>query len=70
MMSGVIVKAGVKIQSREIFYNVVVQVVLIYGSEIWAITDAMMKVLEGFHHHIAIRITWKDERKFRAEGWE
>ena len=47
-----------------------VQAVLIYGSEIWVITDAMMKVLEGFHHHIDRKITGNTERRFGAEGWE
>ena len=37
-------------------YKLVVQVVLLYGSEIWVVTDAMMTVLEGFHIKTVERI--------------
>ena len=40
-----------------------------YGSESWVITDLMMKVLEGFHHHVYHRIVGKMARSVRAEGW-
>ena len=43
---------------------------LLYGSESWVVTDAMMKVLEGFHHRIDRRITGKTARCVREEGWE
>ena len=35
----------------------VVQLVLLYGSESWVVTGDMLKVLEGFHHGVAQRIT-------------
>ena len=54
MVPGDLVKAGKTVRAREVFYKSVVQAVLICGSEIWFITDAMMKVMEVFHH----RITW------------
>ena len=38
-------------------YKAVVQAVLLYGSEIWVVTDVMMTVLDVFHHMIAIWIT-------------
>ena len=45
MVLGVLVKTGGTVRSRAIIYKGVVQVVLIYGREIWVITDSIMKVL-------------------------
>ena len=70
MVSGVLSKAGVTVQVMAMFYKEVVQVVMLYGSEIWVITDVMMKVLEGFHHRIDKRIMGKTVRKVGAEVWE
>jgi len=39
------------------FYKAVVQVVLLYGCESWNITSAMLRVLRGFHHRVARRLT-------------
>ena len=36
---------GALFKARDMMYKVVVQVVLLYGSEIWVVTDAIMKVL-------------------------
>ena len=35
----------------------IIQSVLLYGSETWAVTPQMLKILDSFHHHIARRIT-------------
>ena len=59
MVSGMLVKAGVTVCSMMIFYKEVVQAVQLYWSESWVIMDYMMKVMEGFHHHIAWRILGK-----------
>ena len=45
MVLGVPAKAGMTVQVRAVLYNSVVQLVLIYGSKIWVVTDVMMKVL-------------------------
>ena len=50
---GVIVRVGT------MMYNAVVHTVLLYGSKIWVIMEAMMKVLEALHHQIDSRITGK-----------
>ena len=34
-------------------YKSVVQMVLIYGSDSLLMMDAILKVLEGFHHRVA-----------------
>ena len=57
MVLGMLLKAEATVRAREMFYKAVVQVVLIYGSEIRFITNFMMKVLEGFHHRIYQSIT-------------
>ena len=51
-------------------YKVVVQVVLLYGSEIWVATDAMMTLLEGFHHRIAIHVLGMTLNKFDSGEWD
>ena len=45
MLAKVLGKTGAPIKARAMVYKVVVQVVLLYGSEIWVVTDAIMKVL-------------------------
>ena len=50
-------KTGAPTKAREMMQKAAVQVVIMYGSEIWVITDTMMTVMEGFHNSIARRIT-------------
>ena len=38
-------------------YKAVFQSVILYGSEIWVVTGAMLKFLEGFHHRSSRCIT-------------
>ena len=38
------------------FYKAIVQSVLLYGSETWVLSPAVMARLEGFHIHAAYRI--------------
>ena len=40
-----------------IFYKAVVQAVLLYGSETWALTAEAVGILEAFHHRVARQIT-------------
>ena len=57
-------------QSWEMMYKVVVRAVLLYGSESWVRTDAIMKLLEEFNHIIVRRITGKTAWCVGEEGWE
>jgi hypothetical protein len=41
------------------FYKAVVQSVLLYGCETWVITSQVLRVLEGFHHRVARRLSGK-----------
>ena len=51
-------------------YKAAVQTVLIYGSEIWVVIDAMLKVLEGFHHQVTWRIAGMEAWQVGEGGWE
>ena len=53
MVVKVLVKTGAVVRARVMMYRAVFQMVLIYGSESWVVTDVMLKVLEGFHHRVA-----------------
>ena len=57
------------IRAQEMMYKAVVQIVMLYGSEIWVITDAMMKVLEGFCHQIDSMVVRKTTRRVGEEVW-
>ena len=52
MVSGVLVKLRATVQDRAMLYKTVVQAFLLYWIESLVITNAMMKVVEGFRHHI------------------
>ena len=50
--------------------SVVFQAVLLYWREIWVAIDAIMAMLEGFHHRIARQIAGTTERKVNIREWE
>ena len=49
-------------------YLAVLQSVLLYGSETWFLTPCMQRVLGGFHHKVARRLTGRQLRKGRDGG--
>ena len=51
-------------------YKVVVQVLLLYGIEIWVLTDEIMMLLGGLCHTIARHIVGVTERKGDGGEWE
>ena len=57
-------------RAREMVYNAVVQVSLLYGSKIWVVMGAMLKVLEDFHHRVARQIAGKMDRRTVDRDWE
>ena len=63
MIVKVIGKTGRPIKVQVMMYKVVFQAVLLYGSEIWVLEDAMMMVLEAFHHSISRQISMMTVRK-------
>ena len=52
MVSKLMEKTGKPIKAHAIMYKAAVQVVLMCGSKIWLVKNAMMTVLEVFHHRI------------------
>ena len=67
MLSRLLERNGVPPKARGMFYQAVVQSVLLYGCETWTINDQMMKVLEGFHH--ARRMTGRRARLEADRTW-
>ena len=49
------------------FYKAVVQSVLLYGCETWVITPQVLRVLEGFHHRVARRLSGRRPYYLPAE---
>ena len=57
MVCRVLVREGANPRVSGMFYKAVVQSTLLYGSETWNISSAMLKPLQGFHHRVARRIS-------------
>ena len=54
----------------EIFFKVVVQVVLIFGLETWVMTPRMGRALGIFHNRVDHRPTERHLRRLRVGRWE
>ena len=46
-------------------FKAVVQVVLLFGAEMWVLTPRMDRALRSFHHRVAHRLTRKKKRRRR-----
>ena len=57
-------------RAQGVMYNLVVQLVFLYGSKSWVVTDSMLKVLELFHNWVAIRISGMKSRRMTSGEWE
>ena len=57
MITRVLVKTGSTMRSHLMIYKVVSQLVLLHGSDSLVVMGAMIKILEGFRHWAARRIT-------------
>ena len=68
MIERVMTKTGATVREQGVMYKAVAQSVLLYGSEIWVVMGEMIKVLEGFYHRAARRIT--GVMATRGEGGE
>ena len=44
---------GAMVRDQGMIYNLVAQLMILYGSKRWVITGDMLKFLEGFHHWVA-----------------
>ncbi len=52
------------------FFKAVVQVVLLYGSETWVLTDSASRCLEGFFYRAACRMASKNRPKKNEQTGE
>ena len=69
MVEKLVLKMGATLQSQVVVYKAVVQSVLLYDSESWVLTRAMLKVIEGFHHQVGkIIMGMKAQRMISREG--
>ena len=66
----VLTKTGAKLKARGMIYKAVAQKVLLYGSKIWVVTGAMLKILEGFQYWEARRITGMASTYVVDRKWE
>ena len=57
MVTRVLESMGETVRAWGDMYNEVVQSVLVYIREIWMVTGEILKLLTGFHHRAAKRIT-------------
>lgn len=70
MVSRILRRDGLRPKAAGMFYKAVVQAVLLYGAETWAVSPAMLKALEGFHHRVARQLTGKVGRYLpREDRW-
>ena len=68
-MDRVMIREGLYARTLGQIYLALVQSVLIYRSEIWVLNPRMQRVLGGFHHRVAHRLTGQKPRKGRDGGW-
>ena len=52
------------------FYRLVVQAILLYGSETWVLLTAMESKMEGMHTGFLLQITGKQARHLGDGTWE
>ena len=70
MIARVLVNKGPTVRFRGMMYNVVAQLVLLYGIDIWVVTGEMIKLLEGLHHQAARRIMGRTQKRGAGGEWE
>ena len=69
MVVRVLEHEGASPRAKGLFYKAIVQAVLLYSCETWVITDAMLRVLDGFHHKAARRITGNMPQRLPDGQW-
>ena len=70
MILKVLTKMGAMVQAHGMLYKAVEQMVILYGSESWVVTGAILKVLEGFHHRSSWRIAGMVDQRAEDVEWE
>ena len=70
MVARVLERTGEMVRARGAIYKAVSQLVLFYGRWSWVVTGDTLKVLVGFHHRAARRITGLTEKRGACREWE
>ena len=65
----VLIREGEDVWTSSHIYLAVVQLVLLYGSEIWVMTPCIRMVLGRFRHRVAHRLTGRQPWKRRYRVW-
>ena len=69
MVRKVVTKSGSMVLEWVVLYKSVVQSGLLYWSESWVVMEAILKVLDGFHHQVARRILEITARHMTSGEW-
>ena len=69
MVAKVLTKEGALLRALEMLYKVVVNMVLLYGNEIWVAMGGIMTVLEGFHHWVVRQISGDRAQYDQGRVW-
>jgi len=70
-VSRVLTRDGADPRVCSMFYKAVAQSVLLYCCETWVVTPRVLKVLEGFHHRVARRLSGMRPRYLpREDRWD
>ena len=70
MISKVLTNKGAMVLDHGMMYKEVTQTVRMYGRKSGVVTEAMLKILEGFHHQAASQIAWMMTKRVAYRAWE
>ena len=69
-LSRILGREGTNPRVYGVFLKAVVQAVLIFRSEMWAITPVMVRALGGFQHRVSRCITGRKPQRLLDRVWE
>ena len=69
MVAEFLVKTDTTVQERAMMYKVVVHMVFLYGINSWVVTDAILKLMEVFHHKVSWFIARMASWQVEEGGW-
>ena len=64
-----LIREGLDDRTLRRIYVVVVQLILLYGSETWVMTPYIGRIWGIFHHRVAHRLTRRQPRRGWSSGW-
>ena len=70
IMSRILGREGADTCTLGRFYPTIVQAVMLFGAENWVMTPRIERLLGGFHHRVARRISGKKPRRWNYGTWD